>query len=84
MSCLTGITHCILAAVARDVLLDRCDSHNAFKCYGQCGKTECMTHFQDESDLIDHVIEGKALFSPCKLVSCISPKTILKHILFLV
>jgi len=35
--------------------LERCNSHNTFKCYGQCGTENCNTHFQTESGLVDHL-----------------------------
>ncbi len=36
-------------------VLNRCDSHNSYKCYGQCGNTACTTHFDDEQSLLEHV-----------------------------
>ncbi|XP_057311625.1 meiosis regulator and mRNA stability factor 1-like isoform X1 [Hydractinia symbiolongicarpus] len=55
----------------KDVPITRCNSHNAYKCYNQCGLPDCNTHFQSEQDLIDHVTQNKELFSPCSVCNAV-------------
>ncbi|XP_065659910.1 uncharacterized protein LOC100201018 isoform X5 [Hydra vulgaris] len=54
-----------------EIVLERCKSHNAFKCYGQCGKTNCDIHFNDERKLYDHITEGKSSLLPCKICNAV-------------
>ncbi|XP_047143402.1 meiosis regulator and mRNA stability factor 1 isoform X2 [Hydra vulgaris] len=54
-----------------EMVLERCKSHNAFKCYGQCGKTDCDIHFNDERKLYDHITEGKSSLLPCKICNAV-------------
>lgn len=49
--------------------IQRCDSHNAYKCSGHCGNISCMTHFQSKEDLLKHIEQSHALYSPCQVVS---------------
>ena len=35
--------------------VNRCPSHNAFKCFGECGNKDCNTHFLEHSAYLEHV-----------------------------
>ncbi|XP_046855493.1 meiosis regulator and mRNA stability factor 1-like isoform X2 [Xenia sp. Carnegie-2017] len=37
----------------------RCPSHNAFKCFGECGNKDCNTHFLDHAAYVEHVTMAK-------------------------
>ncbi|XP_028415936.1 meiosis regulator and mRNA stability factor 1-like [Dendronephthya gigantea] len=38
-----------------DNTVTRCPSHNAFKCFGECGNEDCNTHFLDNAAYHEHV-----------------------------
>ena len=37
------------------LVIPRCPSHNAFKCFGECGNKECSTHFLEHAAYLEHV-----------------------------
>ena len=52
----------------------RCPSHNAFKCFGECGNKDCNTHFLEHSAYLEHVkMAMKKLAQP--LDTCIKVRT---------
>lgn len=61
-----------MSDIVNKVVPQRCPSHNAFKCTGECGFDDCNTHFMEEDALQEHIQRGRekriSLTSSCSQV----------------
>ena len=51
----------LLKGESKKKQLLRCHSHNAFKCFGDCGTKDCNTHFQTEEGLKEHISKNRSV-----------------------
>ena len=57
---LTFSSYIVLGELKKNQLA-RCNSHNAYKCFGECRVNNCNTHFQTEDGLKQHISKSRTV-----------------------